>query len=600
MAIAFSDPATSGPFHRTTLWHRTAPRELFKAWFSGDDERRWNVWKKHLVRRKRPAPLDFLQGKQPPILWGWPAAWRRDEILAATSGLARSNAVHAASRATQIDLPQAIQTVAAAYALPALAQELSADTWWSLAETMYRLAIDVQQLHVEATQPPEDVLRQQLLAGELPLVLGYLFPELQPMRSLRQSARQALSEGIIAVTDGEGLPHARLLPVVGPLAACWTRCESIGQRLERGARSREAENQYLWLLRRLLRLLDGNCRLPLAEEAAEETPDLRPIVAEALRLVGDKGDAAAASGSLGKAIVPSRLKHERAKQPDASLESAWAGLAVLAADWSPTSPRVNVAFADDPLRLELSVAGRTMLSGLWTSETLCDGQVVRPTGDWQELCWQSDRKCDFLELGIELGENLQLERQIVFSKRDRVLLVADVVSVKDRTEHKLRHSFSLPLARRVAWIPETETRDGVLLVDKQRTAVLPLGLYEWRCDPRGGTLVCENGRLVLADATAGKSLYCGLMLDLDPARSKKCRTWRRLTVSESLQVVPRDAAVGFRAQSGDDQWLVYRSLGPAANRAVLGQNISSEFYAGRFQIEDGLVQEWIEIVAEAE
>ena len=50
-----------------------------------------------------------------------------------------------------------------------------------------------------------------------------------------------------------------------------------------------------------------------------------------------------------------------------------------------------------------------------------------------------------------------------------------------------------------------------------------------------------------------------------------------------LQVVPRDVAVGFRAQSGDDQWLVYRSLGPAGNRAVLGQNISSEFYAGRFQ-----------------
>ena len=59
MAIAFTDQPTSGPFHRTTLWHRTAPRELFKAWFSGDDERRWTVWKKHLAQRKRPEPLDF-------------------------------------------------------------------------------------------------------------------------------------------------------------------------------------------------------------------------------------------------------------------------------------------------------------------------------------------------------------------------------------------------------------------------------------------------------------------------------------------------------------------------------------------------------------
>ena len=106
--------------------------------------------------------------------------------------------------------------------------------------------------------------------------------------------------------------------------------------------------------------------------------------------------------------------------------------------------------------------------------------------------------------------------------------------------------------------------------------------------------------LVVFAYAVRRYFYCGLLLDLDPKRSKQCRTWRRLTISESLAVVPRDAAVGFRAQSGADQWLVYRSLGPAANRAVLGQNISSEFYAGRFKTEDGLVEEWTEIVAEAE
>ena len=113
------------------------------------------------------------------------------------------------------------------------------------------------------------------------------------------------------------------------------------------------------------------------------------------------------------------------------------------------------------------------------------------------------------------------------------------------------------------------------------------------------TLVGESGRLTLADTTTGRSLYSGMVFDLDPRRSKKPRTWRQLTISEMLQVVPRDLAVGFRAQSGGDQWLVYRSLGPAGNRAVLGQNISCEFYAGRFREEDGLVTEWIEIEAES-
>ncbi len=598
MAIAFTDQPTSGPFHRTTLWHRTAPRELFKAWFSGDDEHRWNVWRKHLARQKRAASLGLLTGKRPPILWGWPMAWRRDEIAGATSALARSNTVHAASRATHVDLPQAIQIVATAYALPELAKELNSSTWWNLAETLHRLATDAQHLRVDATNDPESILRQQLLAGELPLALGYLFPELQPMRGLRESARQALSEGLIAVTDGEGLPHARLLPVLAPLWACWTRCQSIGEELHRGAWSRDAENQYLWLVRRMIRLVDSAGQLPFAEGEADEEASVLPILATALKLVGDKGDAAAAAAAISKSIVPRGFKFDAKKQPDASLESAWSSLAVLASGWTPAAPRLSVAFAEEPLQLELAAGGRKIFAGQWTMETVCDGQSISPIGAWQELAWQSDKKCDFLELGVELAEGVQLERQIVLSKRDNVLLVADIVTAKDDASHKLRHAFHLPLARRVAWLPETETRDGVLLAEKQRTAVLPLGLHEWRCDPRGGTLVSENGRLTLAETASGRSLYCGLVLDLDPARSKKPRTWRQLTVSEMLKVVPRDIAVGFRAQSGGDQWLVYRSLGKPGNRTVLGQNISSEFYAGRFKEKDGLVAEWVEIEAE--
>ena len=600
MAIALTDQVTSGPFHRTTLWHRTAPRSLFKAWFSGDDERRWTVWKKHLAERKRPEPLAFLALKQPPILWGWPASWRRDEIAHATSALARSNAVHVASRSSHVDLPQALEIVAAAYALPDLAKELPAGAWWSLAETLHRLAGEAEQLHVDvlqnaATLNAESIVRQQLLAGELPLALGYLFPELQPMRSLRHPGRQALSEGLIALTDGEGLPHARLLSVIGPLWACWTRARSIGEQLHRGAWSRDAETQYQWLLRRMIRLVDADGRVVFSSE--EEPPTLRPILSTALELIGDKGDCAATAEVISKSAVPRSLKYARKNLPDASLESSWSALAVLASGWSKASPRMAVDFADELLEIDLQVGGLRLLAGHWSMDTRCDGRPVGPIGAWQELCWQSDKKCDLLELGVELAEGLQIERQMALSKRDHVLLIADVLSSKDRTPHELRHSFSLPLGRRVAWLPETETRDGVLVHQKRRTAVVPLGLVEWRSDPRGGTLTSDNGRLTLAEATSGRSLYCGLLLDLDPARSKKCRTWRQLTVSEMLQVVPRDVAVGFRAQSGDDQWLVYRSLGPAGNRAVLGQNISSEFYAGRFKA-DGLVAKWIEIEAE--
>jgi hypothetical protein len=101
---------------------------------------------------------------------------------------------------------------------------------------------------------------------------------------------------------------------------------------------------------------------------------------------------------------------------------------------------------------------------------------------------------------------------------------------------------------------------------------------------------------VLTQELTGRALTCSLMFDLKPTRAKKQRTWRQLTVGDWMEVVPRDVAVGFRSQCGRGQWLFYRSLGPAGNRTVLGQNIAGEFYAGRFHA-DGTFDDWIEIEA---
>jgi hypothetical protein len=128
-------------------------------------------------------------------------------------------------------------------------------------------------------------------------------------------------------------------------------------------------------------------------------------------------------------------------------------------------------------------------------------------------------------------------------------------------------------------------------------AVLPLGLGEWRSDPRGGRLEEQSGNLILTHEAKGRALYCPLLFDLKSGRSKRERTWRQLTVAESLEVVPGDLAVGYRAQSGQDQWLFYRSLGRPGNRSVLGYNVAGEFSAGRF-LPNGKVKPWIEIEAE--
>ena len=154
----------------------------------------------------------------------------------------------------------------------------------------------------------------------------------------------------------------------------------------------------------------------------------------------------------------------------------------------------------------------------------------------------------------------------------------------------------LPLAQNIRWQPETETPDGILAGQKIYAPVMPAALSEWRADPRGGTLESRGGRLVLTQETRGRALCCPLVIDLDRRRTKGERTWRQLTVGQDLEIVPNDVAVGYRAQSGDGQWLFYRSLAPAGNRTVLGQNISGEFTAGRFP-SSGKFKQWIEIEA---
>jgi len=266
----------------------------------------------------------------------------------------------------------------------------------------------------------------------------------------------------------------------------------------------------------------------------------------------------------------------------------------MADGWSPRDARLAVNYAADPLHIELSVDGVRLLAGQWQSETTCDGQPVHVVGQWERLCWESSKRCDFLEMSVELSHGLRLERQLLLARKDRVLYLADIIVSADRSPRLIKHTFGLPLDVLALWRPERETRDGVIVGKKVRAAVLPLALNEWRSDPRGGSLGEQGSRLTLSQEAYGRALCCPLFFDLDRKRSRRERTWRQLTVGESLEVVPRDVAVAFRVQTANEQWLFYRSLGPTGNRTFLGQNIAGEFSAGRF-LNSGKYKEWIEI-----
>jgi hypothetical protein len=124
--------------------------------------------------------------------------------------------------------------------------------------------------------------------------------------------------------------------------------------------------------------------------------------------------------------------------------------------------------------------------------------------------------------------------------------------------------------------------------------VAPLALGEWRAEFAAGNLAMDHQRLRLEAAANGRRLYSPLWIDLDARRCSRPLTWRRLTVGEYLAVVPRDAAVGYRVQSGKEQWLIYRSLTDFGNRSVLGHNTAYSFVCGRIK-KDGNLDAIVEI-----
>jgi hypothetical protein len=602
MAVAITEESSVSLSSLQPLWHEDSPDSLVENCPSADPVSGWKTWQKHLRSRKKPIAPPFTKKKQPALLWGWPQRWEREVVRAAIlSPTTLAEVAIGEDAIAAPDLPLSLQLIALAYALPKLAKDLPAETWWFLVERLHATATQASLQRIDRSAEPPIVVQNQLLAGELPLALSYLFPEVRALRALGNDASAALSEALVEVTDGQGLPHARLLPVLGPLFACWTRCRWLGQHLRGGPWSREAELQYQWLVRHAIRLADVDGRFLLSSQSTDMAGYVdfaandwnRQLFEMAIRLAGDRGDCAAANEALPRGIVPKKWKRKSASPPAPSLNSDWASVTIMADGWAQTDARLAIAYANDPPAFELSVDGERVFAGVWTCDTLADGKPVEAAAEWEQLCFETGKRFDFLELGLTLTNSLRLERQILFGREDRVVYLADIIFATDGARRRLQHSFSLPLAYGALWKPEGETRDGVIFGSKLRAAVLPLALNEWRADPRGGSLVEQDGQLVLTQETSGRALCCPLFIDLERKRTKKERTWRKLSVAEWMEIVSPEVAVGYRAQSGDDQWLIYRSLAPPGNRTLLGHNVAGEFCAGRFA--GAKFKEWIEI-----
>ena len=415
------------------------------------------------------------------------------------------------------------------------------------------------------------------------MTLAYHFPELASVHSLGGDASAVLSESIVELLDGEGMPHCDYLPLLRPLLACWTRSAILAKQGGKETRlSKEARIQYTYLVEQALRLsrADGRQVLGTNDNNAVASSFERSFLEAAVELARD--DQVFALASLLRPSPKSpRLSASDASLPDSVANNAeWAETAILRANWTPASPNLVVTYADKTLHSELNVSGKTVWSGKCQPSVSINGSEVRTKSHWEQVCWASDRDADYLELEMNLQKDWKLQRQMLLSRQDYILFVAD--AVLGESEARIEYTSCLPLFSDVVLQAHQETRDGHLVGGKRLATVFPLALPEWRTDKRFGELSQTTKGLVLEQHAKATNLYAPLVFDLHPRRLRKPATWRHLTVAERLEIVPRDVAAAYRVQAGKAQWVFYRALSSIANRTFLGQNVSTEFYAGRF------------------
>lgn len=557
-------------------------------------------WSDYLRNRKSPIGLDKLVGTKPgnALKWELPADLF-DGVDVSVDAILDTTQNPSAKISTWLDDASqrpvgpayALQCLAWVHSLPDLVSTVPGTLWWQLFDFLSNTPAEF------TTIGRADLWTSQLIGGEIPMAVAYLFPELPHSSPLGKAASRFLSESMEDIFDGAGMLPGHELESVRRLLACWTRCGHMAKETKGAKLSPSAREQYDWFVRNALRLTraDRYTAFSPTTKSARPIPDLFPA---ALSLTKDDEDRALAKWVLEEGRDKTSVWREPASLPaEPAYQSDWSEVAVLQPGWAPGSPRLVVDYSQQRVRLELAARGKVALSGQWGAEWVIGGAVTGQTTDWECCCWHTDEDVDLFELECELDNGWKWQRQFLLAREDQFILMADILIADDATgrpDEDIQYSGMLPMPDSVDFEVAEETRDGYLRASKRLCLVLPLALPEWKIDRHVGELKTEAGALILRQSARGSGLYAPLFMDLHPRRLRREATWRQLTVGENLEVVPAHVAVGYRAQVRTEQWLFYRSLSKPSNRTILGHNIMGEFLAARI-LDDGSSEELIQV-----
>jgi hypothetical protein len=434
----------------------------------------------------------------------------------------------------------------------------------------------LERLAAQGRDAQTALAARDTLPAPFVIALARLFADIEACAALGTSARASVAEEIGRLVTADGAVGLAGSTAILERVIRWTAARAAG--LATGGLPWDDETDRRWARAAsgAILLLGERGRVLSGTDHADRRS--ATAVLEALRRAGDHVDERVRRTA--RAVATGRTPRGRLRKPD--LHDSAAALTVIRTGWGRDAVRVLVDYRDAVPRLEIAVADRLLVDGAWHWSAKLGGRPLEAEAGWTVACWESGRKAAFLEIVAPLVGGMQIERHVVVLRKSAIVLLADVVRPAAggaAAPDEILYRADVPLAAGLDVDIAAETREAVIFDTTMRGTVLPLALPEWRgCG--AGSLASAAGTLTLEQSGRGR-LYAPLWFDCDASRVGRPLTWRQLTVADTRRNLPRHQAAGFRVQSGQEQWLLYRSLDVARNRTLLGCNVSAEFLLGR-------------------
>lgn len=438
-----------------------------------------------------------------------------------------------------------------------------------------------------------------LKAGLLPLVCGALFDDVKGAPRLLRAGRTALCDQLQQVTDSDGVPVAEVYKSLYQFLSLWSDGLLISELFGESLWKKPAGKRFEKMLCRLSAAVHSDVKLMGCPDGEDSVAALsRAYSVSGLQTGAEKLKALKDGAGTAKKSTKKKSKRRAAKKLSKAAIPSWQSdetdTACLRSSWASDASVATVRFDDEPVHLELAVAGVPLLSGAWGLELAEGDEQLELEAEWECICWNSDSDGDYLELQLEFEGGPMINRYLYLSRSDSFAVFADMISGANPSRVEL--ATQLPLADGVTLNSVENAREQLLTAGGRTVRVFPLTMPQ---DPGVGTSEkigldqdCDQPCLTCSHATDSGMLFAPIVLDWAPERQGAQAEWRKLTVTRATEIDSAGAGA-FRLKVGKQHLVLYRSLGGTERyRTFLGYQAESETVIGKFT-KSGVIQELV-------